>query len=69
MLTCGARGLERLEPAVEIRLDLKSGITYMQISRIERGEAEPHPGTVRKLAVDFDVTPIDPVVSVGEAAV
>ncbi len=37
----------------------KAGVTYVQISRIERGEAEPYPGTVRKLAAALGVTPSD----------
>ena len=34
-----------------------AGITPVQISRIERGEAEPYPGTVRKLATALGVAP------------
>jgi len=40
-------------------LAAKAGVTYVQISRIERGAAEPYPGTVRKLATALGVAPTD----------
>lgn len=36
-----------------------AGVTYVQISRIERGEADPYPTTVRKLAAALKVAPTD----------
>jgi transcriptional regulator with XRE-family HTH domain len=40
-------------------LAAKASVTYVQISRIERGEAEPYPSTVRKLATALGVAPSD----------
>jgi transcriptional regulator with XRE-family HTH domain len=37
----------------------QAGITYVQISRLERGEAEPYPATARKLAAALGVRPAD----------
>jgi|tagenome__1003787_1003787.scaffolds.fasta_scaffold20186662_2 transcriptional regulator with XRE-family HTH domain len=36
-----------------------AGITPVQVSRIERGDAEPYPATVRKLAAALKVQPAD----------
>ncbi len=49
-------------------LAAKAGVTYVQISRIERGEAEPYPGTVRKLATALGVAPTDLMEPEGKAA-
>ena len=37
----------------------RSGVTAVQISRIENGEANPYPSTVRKLAAALNVEPHD----------
>ena len=46
----------------------RAGVTYVQISRIERGEAEPYPSTVRKLATALGVAPSELMAPEGEAA-
>ncbi len=40
-------------------LAAKSGVNYVQISRIEQGDVEPRPGTVRKLATALGVAPVE----------
>jgi transcriptional regulator with XRE-family HTH domain len=40
-------------------LAAKAGVTYVQISRIERGAVDPYPGTARKLAAALGVAPSD----------
>ena len=42
-----------------------AGITPVQISRIERGEAEPYATTVRKLAAALKVQPADLMEPIG----
>jgi len=37
----------------------RAGVNYVQISRIENGDAQPRPGTVRKLATALGVAPVD----------
>lgn len=40
-------------------LAARAGITHVQISRIENGDAEPYPSTVRKLAAALNVEPAE----------
>lgn len=40
-------------------LAARAGVNYVQISRIERGDVEPYPSTVRKLAAALNVAPSD----------
>ena len=43
----------------------QAGITPVQVSRIERGEAEPYPSTVRKLAAVLKVKPAELMEPIG----
>lgn len=40
-------------------LGTKAGVSYVQISRIENGEVEPRPSTIRRLAQALGVEPAE----------
>ena len=53
------RGIRERAALTQRELAERAGVNYVQISRIERGDVEPYPSTVRKLAQALGVTPSD----------
>jgi len=62
------RAIRERAALTQRELAAKAGVTYVQISRIERGKVEPYPSTIRKLAAALGVAPSDLMAPEGEAA-